>query len=242
MKVMKISIMQPTYLPWIGYFGMIDLSDIFIFYNDVQFVKRSWQRRNKIKTPHGWTWLTVPVISSFKEKINKIRINNDMNWPEKHLKSIKFNYKSASYFNEFQDILEIIYSETFEYLADLNINIIKEIARFLNIKTKFMLSSKLESSGMKTDRLISIINHWKENKECDYLTSPSTKHYIEPIKFKENNLNLYWYYFSHPKYSQLYEEFISYMSIIDLILNVGSSKTIELIRKGNENALKDKSL
>lgn len=234
--------MQPTYLPWIGYFGMIDLSDLFIFYNDVQFVKRSWQRRNKIKTPHGWTWLTVPVISNFKENINKIRINNDMNWREKHLKSIKFNYKSLPYFNEFQDILEHIYSETFEYLADFNIKIIKEIAKNLNIDTKFMLSSDLKSSGAKTDRLISIINQLKENKECDYLTSPGTKDYIEPVKFKENDINLYWYYFHHPEYPQLFGDFKPYMSIIDLILNIGTKESIKLIRKGNAIALKDKPL
>lgn len=237
---MKISIMQPTYLPWIGYFGMIDLSDIFIFYNDVQFVKRSWQRRNKIKTPNGWMWLTVPVISNFKENINNVRINTAMNWREKHLKSIKFNYKSAPYFNEFQNILEYIYGENFEYLADLNIKIIKEIAKNLSIDTKFMLSSDLKSSGAKTDRLISIINPLKEDKKCDYLTSPGTINYIEQDKFKEKDINLYWYYFSHPEYLQLFGDFNPYLSIIDLILNVGTKEAINLIRKGNENALKDK--
>lgn len=239
---MRLAILQPTYLPWIGYFGMIDSSDIFIFYDDVQFVKRSWQRRNKIKTPHEWAWLTVPVMSTFKQDINEVRINNEINWQKKHLKSIKYNYKSAPYYDEFQDILENIYSETYEYLADLNIKIIKKISMFLNINTRFILSSEINSSGTKTDRLISIVNQLKEYKQCSYLTGPTTINYIESNKFKENNITLIWYYFSHPTYTQLFEDFIPNMCIIDLIVNVGSKKAIELIRKGNEKALKEKPL
>lgn len=238
---MKVAILQPTYLPWIGYFGMIDLSDVFIFYNDVQFVKKqSWQRRNRIKTPQGWTWLTIPVTSRFKEKIIEIRINNQIKWQEKHLKSIKLSYQNAPYFYEFHEILKLIFSETYEFLADFTIKIIREIAKFLSINTKYILSSELKSFGTKTDRLISILNQLKEGTQNDYLTGPGTKDYIEPNKFKENDINLFWYYFSHPEYPQLYGEFIQYMSIIDLIFNVGSKKTLELIRKGNENALKEK--
>ena len=238
---MKVAISQPTYLSWIGYFGMIDLSDIFIFYNDVQFVKKqSWQRRNRIKTPQGWTWLTIPVKSRFKEKINEIQINNQIYWQEKHLKSIKSNDQNAPYFYEFQEILERIFNESCEYLADFTINIIREIAKFLNINTTFRLSSEFKSFGAKTDRLISILNQLNKGTQSDYLTGPSTKDYIEPSKFKDNDINLFRYYFSHPEYPQLFGTFIQYMSIIDLIFNVGSKKTLELIRKGNENALKKK--
>lgn len=242
MKLMKISIMQPTYLPWIGYFGMIYLSDIFIFYNDVQFVKRSWQNRNKIKTPHGWSWLTVPVISNFKENINEIRLNNDLNWREKHLKAIEFNYRNAPYFNEFYETLKELYNTKYEFLEDLNINFIKTIAKFLNINTKFLVSSDLKSDGAKTDRLISVINNLKNNDKCDYLTVPGTKDYIEPIKFEEKHIKLFWYYFIHPKYPQLFGDFCPYMSIIDLILNVGNKEALRLIKKGNENSLKEKPI
>jgi len=231
---MKVVILQPTYLPWIGYFGLIDIADVFVFYDDVQFVKRSWQRRNRIKTPKGWIWLTVPVIQIFGQKINEIKINNNLDWRDKHSKSIKHSYSKAPFFGEYMPIFQEIYEKKLEYLADLNITLIKKITEILGLDKKFLLSSELEVTGKKTDRLIRILKRTGGN---EYISGPGAKSYIEIEKFNDNGITLYWYEFNHPTYPQLYGDFIPFLSVIDLLFNVGS-RSLDLIRKSGENAVK----
>lgn len=235
MKTKMVAIMQPTYLPWMGYVGMIDVVDVFVFYDDVQFVNRSWQRRNKIKVPKDGIWLSVPVIQNFGQTINKVKINNDLNWRDKHWTSIKHHYSNAPFFNEYMAILEEIYEKEWDYLVDLNITLIKKISEILGLDTEFMLSSELRGvEGTKTDRLINIL---KLIGADEYLTAPATKAYIEPEKFKGNDITLYWYEFNHPTYKQLYGDFVQYLSVIDLLFNMGD-ESIKLIREGEENAIK----
>ena len=232
---MKCAIIQPTYLPWIGYFGMMDIADVFIFYDDVQFVKQSWQQRNKIKTQNGWLWLVVPVFQDLGQKISKVKINNNINWSNTHWKSIYYSYNKAPFFNEYMTIFKEIYEKEWEYLVDLNITLIKKISEILGIDTKFMLSSELGGiEGTKTDRLINIL---KLIGADEYITGPSTKAYIEPEKFKGNDITLYWYEFNHPTYAQLYGDFVPYLSVIDLLFNMGD-ESIKLLREGEENAVK----
>jgi len=233
---MKAVILQPMYLPWMGYFGLIDVADVFVFYDDVQFVERSWQRRNKIKMPNGnWIWLTVPVIKKFGEKINEVRINNDINWSEKHWKSIRHAYSQAPYFKDYADIFEELYKRKWEYLVDLNVTIIKKISEILGFNhTKFIFSSKLNVEDEKTDRLINILNKIGAD---EYISGPAAKVYIEPEKFKKAGIKLYWFEFNHPIYPQLYGDFISHLSVIDLLFNVGD-KSLNVIGEGEKNALR----
>ena len=235
MAMRTVAIMQPTYLPWIGYFGMIDMADVFIFYDDVQFVKQSWQQRNRIKTQDGWIWLVVPVFQNFGQRINKVKINNNQNWSKKHWKSIEYSYNKAPFFNEYIASFKEIYEREWEYLVDLNITLIKKMSEILGLDTKFVLSSELRGvDGAKTDRLINIL---KLTGADEYLTAPATKVYIEPEKFKGNDITLYWYEFKHPMYAQLYCDFVPYLSVIDLLFNMGG-ESIKLIREGEENAVK----
>ena len=233
---MRAVIEQPTYLPWMGYFGMIDAVDIFVFYDDVQFVNRSWQRRNKIKVPKGEIWLSVPVIQNFGQKINEVKINNNLNWRDKHWTSIKHHYSKAPFFQKYRDSFEKIYKKEWEYLVDLNITLIKKISEILGLDTEFMLSSELRGvKGTKTDRLINIL---KLIGADEYITGPGTKAYIEPENFKGNDIALYWYEFNHPSYAQLYGDFVPYLSVIDLLFNMGG-ESIKLLREGEENAVKE---
>ena len=232
---MKAVILQPMYLPWMGYFGLIDVADVFVFYDDVQFVERSWQRRNKIKMPNGnWIWLTVPVIKKFGQKINEVRINNNINWSEKHWKSIRHAYSKAPHFKDYADIFENVYKRKWDYLVDLNVTIIKKISELLGLDdTKFIFSSKLNVEGKKTDRLINILNKIGAD---EYISGPTAKAYIEPEKFKKAGIKLYWFEFNHPVYPQLYGDFIPYLSVIDLLFNTGD-KAINYIKKGVRNSL-----
>ncbi|MBN1431638.1 MAG: WbqC family protein [Methanomicrobiaceae archaeon] len=231
----SVAIMQPTYLPWMGYFGMIDSVDVFVFYDDVQFVQRSWQRRNKIKTANGWTWLTVPVIECFGQNINEVRVNNDINWSEKHWKSIVHSYKKAPYFEEFSPEFGEYYNSEHKMLLDVNLTFIKAVCRRLGIKTELILSSELGVDGSKTDRLINVLKKVGADR---YISSPASGCYMENDKFFNNNIDLFWYEFSHPQYNQLYGEFIPYMSVIDLLFNEGAENSIDLIRSGKEGSLR----
>ena len=232
---MKAVILQPTYLPWMGYIGLIDIADIFVFYDDVQFVERSWQRRNRIKMPNKVIWLSVPVIKKFGQKINEVKINNNINWAEKHWKSIKYAYSKAQFFEHYAYIFKRIYEyKKWEHLVDLNVTIIKEITKLLGLDdTKFMFSSELNVEGKKTIRLINILNKIGAD---EYITGPAAKSYIEIDKFKKAGIALHWYEFKHPAYPQLYGEFIPYLSVIDLLFNIGED-AINYIRKGLKNAL-----
>lgn len=234
-EIMKAVILQPTYLPWVGYFGLIDIADVFVFYDDVQFVERSWQRRNKIKMPNGnWIWLSVPVIQKFGQKINEITVNNNTKWAEKHQKSIKHAYSKAPFFKDYAPIFEELYKREWTYLSDLNITIIKKITELLGLKDiKFIRSSELKVEGEKTDRLINVLTKIGAD---DYISGPAAKAYVEAEKFKKAGITLYWSEFNHPTYPQLYGGFIPYLSIIDLLLNTGKD-TMNYIMKGSKNAL-----
>ena len=233
---MKAVVLQASYLPWIGYFGLMDIADTFVFYTDVQFVKQSWQQRNKIKTNtrNGWIWLIVPVIQSFGQKINEVEINNNQNWPKKHWKSISYNYNKAQFFKDYTSIFGEVYEKEWTCLADLNITLIKRITKILGLDTKFMFSSELNAEGTKTERLVNIL---KEIGADEYISGPAAKSYIEIEKLKNEGIALYWYEFNHPTYPQMYGDFIPYLSVIDLLFNVGAG-SLDVIREGSENALK----
>lgn len=231
---LKVVILQPSYLPWLGYFGMIDISDVFIFYDDAQFSKQSWQQRNKIKTSNKWTWLVVPVYQELNQRINEVKISNNTKWFKKHWKSILFNYNKAPFFNNYKEIFENIYNTNWEYLMDLNITIIKKLSKLLGLNdAKFLLSSELNVRGNKTDRLINILTKIGADQ---YISGPAAKDYIELEKFNSAEIELFWFEYNHPKYNQLYDDFISHLSIIDLLFNMGED-SIQIIRKGNENSL-----
>jgi hypothetical protein len=234
---MKAVIMQPTYLPWIGYFGMIDIADVFVFYDDVQFEKQSWQQRNKIKTSTGdWMWLSVPIIRNFGQIIKDTQINNSTDWKKDHWQSIHQTYAKAPFFKEYQSDIENIYLKEWEYICDLNINLICRLSELLNIRLPhFVKSSEIQDiDGRKTDRLFPVL---EQIGAYEYITSPGTKNYLEINKFKERGIKVYWYEFQHPKYPQNKGDFIPYLSIIDLLFNTGN-KSGNYIREGAKDSLK----
>jgi len=230
-------IMQPTYLPWIGYFDLMDQSDYFVFLDSVQFEKRSWQQRNKIKTSKGELLLTVPVLSKgkFDQKIKQVKIDKNANFSKDHLKAIKYNYSQAKYFRKIFPELENILNKDFDLLVDLNIELITWLKDKLGIKTKLKKSSLLKAKGKKAGLLINICQLLGATH---YLSPPDAKSYIKGSKeFKDNKINLLYHDYKHPHYKQLYGQFISYLSIIDLLFNMGD-KSLAIIRAGRRRSLK----
>ena len=224
------------YLPWIGYFGMIDTVDVFVFYDDVQFVERSWQRRNKIKVPNGsWVWLSVPVVQTFGQKINEVRTSDHIDWRQKHWTTIKHAYNRAPFYKEYARFLESVYERGWDYLVDLNIELVKSLSIALGItKTSFIRSSELNVDGQKTTRLINVL---KKIGASEYVSGPAARDYIETEQFKRESIDLYWYEFSHPRYPQLYGDFVSHLSVIDLLFNAGD-KALSVIRQASERSLR----
>lgn len=227
-EINRVVITQPTYLPWLGYFNLLANADTFIFLDNIQFSKRSWQQRNRIKGPCGEVWLTVPVQSKGRhdQLIYQTEIDGQQ-WKSQHIKTIKHLYARAPFKNEIICFLSELYTRHWERLADLNIAIIHRFARFLDLKPTFYRASELHGQGKKVALLIDLC---VKVGATHYLSGRSGANYIyEHNLFPEYNIKLAFQNLPYPEYSQLHGEFITHLSIIDAIMNLGWSKTRELI-------------
>ena len=224
---------QPVYLPWLGLFHKIWLSDTYVFFNTVQYLPKEWMNRNKIKTFNGEIYLTVPVLKKgfLEKKNNEIEINNNTNWQKKHFKSIYLNYKKTKYFNYYIEMLEEIYDKSWKYLSDLNEYMLKQFLKELGIKINFLRASDYNFKGNKSDL---VLNMCKSLGSEVYIFGQQGKNYAERNKFKEAGVEIFFQNYKHPKYSQINGDFKSNMSIIDLLFNHGK-KSLEIITKGQEN-------
>lgn len=222
---MKCVILQPSYIPWRGYFHQIQKADIFVFYDDVQFDRRGWRNRNRIKTPHGLQWLTIPVYSKGFQidstPINKILICWDTAWNIKHWNTIKNAYSKAPYFKRYRDLIESWYTRRPELLADFVIETTLSLAKELGIENRiFLRSSSLNVEGRKTDRLLAILT---KVGATHYITGPSARNYIEEEKFRDAGIKLEYMEYNYPDYPQLYPPYNPFVSILDLLMMVGDS-------------------
>ncbi len=234
---MTCAIMQPTYLPWLGYFDLIDQADKFVFLDDVQLVKQSWMVRNRIKTDQGPLFLTIPVLKS-KNRDSKLilhtQIDNKQNWKMKHLKSIHQSYQTSNHFDHIFAFIENLMSEGSTNLATFNINMITGIAEKMNINKEIFRSSQLDTQNLRKDnKLVKIC----EILQCnDYISPQGSSSYLEKNTpggaFGDSAINLFYMNYEHPVYPQLFGDFISHMCILDLLFNVGFKEAINIIRSG----------
>lgn len=216
----KIAILQSNYIPWKGYFDLINMVDEFIFYDEVQYTKNDWRNRNKIKTPQGIQWLTIPVRQeSLDQKIKDTKIS-DKKWNIKHWRTISQNYSKAKYFKDYKDIFEELYLNCDEeYLSQINYKFITTINEILEIKTKLRWSSEFELVDGQTEKLLGIC------KECNadiYLSGPAAKDYFNEELAKQENIKVEWMdYSGYKEYEQLNPPFEHGVTILDLIFNEG---------------------
>ena len=225
------SIMQPHFFPWSGYFNLISKSDIFIFLDDAQYSKNSWQSRNKINLNNNEIWITAHTQkSSLKNtKINEKKIEYN-NWKIKLIKTLKQSY--AKYPGE-KDLTELLnYFEEIKpiYLSDLNINLIKFISKRLKINTKFILSSKYNIDEKRSKKILKLLNICKIT---DYISVPGSKDYLIEDQFiKLSSSNLIFNNYLQPEYlQQKKKEFKKNLSIIDVIANLGWIETSKYVRR-----------
>lgn len=232
---------QPEYLPYIGYFYKMMCADIFVLVDHVQYGKKQFQNRNKIRNANGsdgWAWLTIPVITHarYDQKICDVKICNETNWREKHFKSIYYAYKGTPFFEQYITVFQDIYSKSWENLADLNEALILAIIGLLNLKIKVVKSSSYDISGERTDMLIDLCRKIGAN---GYLSGEGGRNYVDESKFKEAELSHQFSEFKHPIYQQKFKPFLPYMSIIDLLFNHGQKSMEIILAENKEGALQN---
>ena len=219
---MIITIHQPNYLPYLGFFDKMKQSDIFVIYDDAQFNKEDFQHRNRIRIYHGWKYLTVPVEKKHIP-IRKVRIRNELTvkgtiWQESHLKEIRDNYNATLYYALYEDRLEAIYTDKYDKLIDLNMSLINFLKNAFNIKTKIIFASELGFTSQSTERLVDITEALGGDV---YLSGPAGRNYLEVSLFENRGISVKFQDFVHPIYKQRYDGFIPNMSAIDALFNVG---------------------
>ena len=222
---------QPVYLPWLGLFHKIALAETFVYFDQVQYLPKDWMNRNKIRTKSGSIWLTVPVLrKGYRDlKTSEIEINNSIDWQKKHLRSISLNYKKSPYFENYIPFFEDVYSRKWKFLGELNEYMLKWFLDELGIKVNFLNTNDFKFQGEKSSL---ILNMCKELNASTYIFGMLGKDYADVQEFEKNDIGLIFQNYNHPKYSQLYREFISHMSIIDLLFNHGP-KSLEIILSNN---------
>lgn len=226
---MIVSIHQPQYLPWLGYFSKIDRSDTFIFLDNVQFKKNEWQNRNRIRTAEGWQWITVPVLHKFLQKISEVEVNNTVQWNKKHLNALVTNYSKAPFFKEYIGFFEQAYAQDWKYLVDINIHIIQNLVKLMGIPdTKLILASKFESREGPAERLIDLC---KQVEGDIYLSGKDGAKYMDLDVFEKEGIKIIFQDYKHPQYPQLFGSFEPYMSVLDLLFNCGP-ESLSILRKG----------
>lgn len=221
----KIAILQSNYIPWKGYFDMINMVDEFILYDDMQYTKRDWRNRNKIQTENGLKWLSIPVEvkGKYLQKISETKIS-DSSWRKKHWSTITHNYAKARHFHKYRDIFEELYlGSNEEYLSEVNYKFISTICELLGIETKIRWSSEFELVEGQTQKLLGIC---KDCKADIYLSGTAAKEYFDAELAKEEKIEVEWMdYSGYREHRQMFEPFEHGVSILDLIFNEGEHST-----------------
>ena len=223
---------QPVYLPWLGLFHKIALADVFCYFEDVQYQAKDWNNRNRIKFSNDKAdWLTVPVLRKdyFKRSFLDVKINNQFPWRRKHWRSIESNYSKAPYFDPYCDELKAIYDREWNYLVDLNYEMLLLFLGWLQIKTKIVRMRDYEFKGVKNDLVLDMC---KQLGASIYIFGAQGRNYADIDSFHQNQIVPYFQDYRYPAYKQFRGEFTPFLSIVDLLFNEGH-RSLEIIMSGN---------
>ena len=221
----KVAVLQSSYIPWKGYFDIINSVDEFILYDDAQYTRRDWRNRNKIVTPQGTQWLTIPVLQyDFKQKIKDTSVV-DARWQARHWRSLQQNYKKAPYFDLYEAVFSDLYNnQQYERLSTINYDFIKKISELLNCKTHFSWSMDYALDEGKSGRLLKLV---QDVGGTTYVSGPTAKAYLDETLFAAAGITVQWMnYDNYPPYPQLTPQpFEHGVSIVDLLFNEGPNAT-----------------
>jgi hypothetical protein len=216
-----VAIVQSNYIPWKGYFDLIARVDEFVLYDDVQYTRRDWRNRNRIKTAQGPMWLTIPVRvgGRYLQRIRDVEVE-DADWAETHWRSIVHHYAAAQAASDYRGALEELYrTAPRRWLSEINEHFLAGICGLLEIKTRLRRSSELDLSGDRSERLL---NMCRQLGASTYLSGPAASGYLDASRFQAEGIEVAWAdYSGYPEYRQLHPPFDHHVSIIDLLMNEG---------------------
>ena len=220
-------ILQPSYLPWLGYFAQLQRSDVFVVYDDVQYDKESWRNRNRIKTPAGPQWLTVPVLTSGRgwPSNRDIQIDNTSAWRTKHVRSIAQNYAKAPHYGDYMPEIAAVFEQPWRFLLDLNMACLNLVTDALGLRRTIRFASEIGVDGHRVDRLIGLCKALGADR---FYEGAAGRDYIDERAFADAGITLEYQDYRHPVYAQRFGEFVPYLSIVDLLFNCGP-KSLETL-------------
>jgi len=232
-----VAIMQPTFLPWVGYFALMDRVDRFVFLDDVQFDKRSWQQRNRIKTANGPLWLTVPVLTKSRrdQTILDAQIQPDARFADTARKTIEHAYGKAAFFTPVMDRIAPVFDRAEEGLCALNLGLIDALCELMGLSVETVRSSSTPVTSAKAERLAELC---RIHGATEYVSPPGSKDYLEGDDALERaGVPLTYFAYEHPVWPQLYGKFEPYMSALDLVMNaLPEARTILRSGIGSDSA------
>jgi hypothetical protein len=218
---MKVAITQSNYIPWKGFFDSINMVDVFVLYDDMQYTKRDWRNRNLIKSVNGSQWLSIPieVKGKYFQKISETRIS-DASWAKSHWMSLKHTYGKQPGFALYKELFENLYNKEYEFLSQVNYEFIVAICKLLGIKTEIRWSHEFELPEGKTERLVSICSALNAT---EYFTGPAARNYMDESLFEKERIQINYYdYSGYPEYDQPFPPFSHAVTILDLLFCAGN--------------------
>ncbi|HOY64779.1 MAG: WbqC-like protein family protein [bacterium ADurb.Bin236] len=228
---MIVSVHQPHYLPWLGYFDKIAASDLFVLLDNVQYKKREYQNRNRIRTRQGVKWLTVPVATTgkYEQMTGEVEIESGASWREKHLETLRHAYSSAPHFKRvFEELEELYMGREWARLAEINSAMLAWFMKEMEIETRVALESELGTGGLSTERIVNICRAVGADV---YLSGSGGRDYMDEALFEKAGLKLEYQKYEHPVYPQVHGGFEPFMGIVDLLFNAGKNAA-QIVRSG----------
>ena len=215
---MDVVILQPFYLPYAGVFELVRMADVFVFYDDVQLMRRNWMVRNQIKTSTGTQWLSVPVLGPRESTIREALLNESEQWRRKHKTAIEHAYAGAPHRSLVLDALEPFWEREWPNLAELNIATMTRLCELMEVDSRFIRSSEVGVPGASSQRILDVCPALGADR---YISGPSARSYLDEPAFESAGIELCYHHFDHPTYRQLHGDFVPFLSVVDLIANEG---------------------
>lgn len=229
----RVTIHQPSYLPWLGFFGKVLQADVLVFLDTVQFKKHEYQNRNRIRTANGWQWLTVPVLQHLSQSIAEVRINPRVAWSDKHCRAIHQHYGRAPYTKTWQADWQRLISQPWTHLSPLNIATTRWLLELLGIDVEVHLASELPPArAHKTARLVDLC---RTLGATTYISGAQGKEYMDLSLWEGTGVEVVFHEYRHPVYTQVYPGFEPYMAVLDLLAVKAPREARACIASGNRN-------
>lgn len=227
-------VLQPGYLPWLGFFDQLMRADVFVFYDDVQYDKNGWRNRNRIKSPSGPHWLTVPVrVASLEQRIAETEIDNRQAWARKHVGSVRQFYARAPFVRRYLPELEELLARRWERLVELDVAVVELMCGWLGVRRQLVRSSELRIEGERSERLLHLCERFGARR---YLSGNAAQSYLDTALFARHGVEVVWQNYQHPVYPQQHGEFVPFLSTLDLLLNCGDESAAIISRGRAESS------